>query len=639
MKFSMNSYWWTAFLSAGLVGGSFFHVETELAASSVPEEKGLSGPLSPTALAINATGEILYVACGTAPQVMVVDTSDRTVLRTWKVPEFPSGLALSADGKRLYVTCASPESAVCEVETVTGTVLRTLSAGHTALAPVLSPDGRTLYVCNRFNNEVVFFDLKTGRPARRVRVAREPVAEALTRDGRFLLVANHLHNSRADLEVVAATVSVIDTTRGKVTKELKLPNGSGLLRGVAVSPDGKFAAVTHQISRFHLPTTQIERGWINNNALSLIYLEGMKLVNTVLLDTIDRGAANPWATAWTEDGARILVTHAGTHELSVINAPALLAKLARLPESVDPTARPDYTVASHVAADVPQDLSFLVGLRRRIPWPDADRGPRALVVAGSKVYVANYFSDSLSLIDWQNENQPPASLALRPAGGMSLERRGELCFNDATLSFQGWQSCASCHSSDARMDGLNWDNLNDGIGNPKNVKSLLWAPATPPSMALGVRANAEVAVRAGIRHSLFTVQPETVATAIVAYLKSLQPLPSPYRVQGGLSPAAERGERLFRSESVGCADCHRPPLYTDGKLHDVGTRNGDDQPQDRFDTPTLVEAWRTAPYLHDGSALTVRDVLTSRNPKKRHGDVSDLTEEQLSDLILYVLSL
>ena len=50
---------------------------------------------------------------------------------------------------------------------------------------------------------------------------------------------------------------------------------------------------------------------------------------------------------------------------------------------------------------------------------------------------------------------------------MTEERRGEMLFNDATLCFQRWQSCSSCHP-DARADGLNWDLINDGIGNPKN---------------------------------------------------------------------------------------------------------------------------------------------------------------------------
>src|SRR5262249_39044459 len=141
----------------------------------------------------------------------------------------------------------------------------------------------------------------------------------------------------------------------------------------------------------------------------------------------------------------------------------------------------------------------------------------------------------------------------------------------AQLCFQGWQSCASCHDADGRTDALNWDLLNDGVANPKNTRNLLRAHQSGPAMALGVRTNAQAAVRAGIHHILFTEQSEEVAEAIDAYLKSLQPVPSPHLVNGVLSSSAQRGEQLFKSTQTGCAVCHPPPLFTDGKGHDVGT--------------------------------------------------------------------
>jgi len=90
---------------------------------------------------------------------------------------------------------------------------------------------------------------------------------------------------------------------------------------------------------------------------------------------------------------------------------------------------------------------------------------------------------------------------------------------------------------------------------------------------------------------------------------------------------------------VGCSDCHKGALCTDLKLHDVGTVGKFDKPDDRFDTPSLVEAWRTAPYLHDGRADSVREVVTSCNPNNEHGKTSHLNKSQLDDLIEYVLSL
>ena len=80
-----------------------------------------------------------------------------------------------------------------------------------------------------------------------------------------------------------------------------------------------------------------------------------------------------------------------------------------------------------------------------------------------------------------------------------------------------------------------------GAANPWAV-SLLLAHQTPPSMWLGVRTNAEIAVRAGLRYILFTEQPDSVAQAIDDYLKSLRLVPSPRLVEGKLSARAERGE-------------------------------------------------------------------------------------------------
>jgi YVTN family beta-propeller protein len=608
--------------------------------------------LSPTAVAATPEGKWLFVACATGKQIVAFDVARGTVAKSVPLPDAPSGLALSPDGARLYVTCAAPQSHVSVLDAASGKVLATLPAGHTAMAPVLSGDGKTLFVCNRFNNDVSAIDLQTGREQSRIPVQREPVAADITRDGRFLLVANHLHTGRADAKHVAAVISVIETASRKVIKELSLPDGSGLLNDLRVSPDGKYAVVTHLLPRFRLPATQLDRGWMNSNAATIIDLARMEVLNTFLLDNIDRGAANPWGIAWSADGATLLIAHAGSHEVSVVDFPATLAKLAKVPAALDGSKPVDPFSASHVQADVPNDLAFLVGLRHRVKLPQNDLGPRAVVVLGQRAYVANYFSDSLSLLDLGSPQSKPQSIPLSPelAGGgagrlsspldrMTPARKGEFYFHDAGICFQGWQSCASCHPGQARVDGLNWDLLNDGIGNPKNTKSLLLSHRTPPAMSMGVRETAETAVRAGIRHILFAVQPEEVAAAIDEYLKSLTPVPSPHLVNGRLSDSARRGEKLFKDRRVGCATCHPLALFTDLQTYDVGTRGRLDQRSDRFDTPTLIEAWRTAPYLHDGTAATMREVLTSGNPHDEHGKTAHLTPRQLDDLAAYVLSL
>ena len=447
----------------------------------------------------------------------------------------------------------------------------------------------------------------------------------VTPDGRSVYVLNLLPNDRSDADDVAAAVTVIDTATNQPT-EIRLPNGSSSVRGICISPDGKYAYVVHVLSRYTMPTTQLDRGWMNTNALSILDAANRKLVNTVLLDDVDLGAAVPWGVATTADGKTICVSHSGTHELSVIDAAGLMAKLSKA-----------------VAADVPNELSFLVGVRERIKLPG--NGPRGLAIVGSTAYVADYFTDTLDIVDFgqgvpHSADTPPriASIALGPKPQWSVARRGESLFHDATVCFQHWQSCASCHP-DARVDGFNWDLMNDGLGNPKNTRNMLMVHRSAPAMALGVRESAEAGVRAGITHILFAVRPEADAKAMDEYLKGLKPTPSPHLIDGKLSEAAERGKQIFFDPKVGCAECHPVPLYTDMKIHDVGSRGKYDKPGDKFNTPRLIEAWRTAPYMHDGRYVDMKELLTKGNRDAKHGNTHGLSDKDIDDLVEFVLSL
>jgi YVTN family beta-propeller protein len=593
--------------------------------------------LSPTSLVASHDGTSLFIACTTANRVLHLDLRKRRIVATFKMPSPPTGLAISSNSRTLFVACSAPESRICVIDLLTGKIVDQIPGGHTSTAPVIAPNDQTLFVCNRFNNDISVIDLQAKTETRRIPVKREPVAAALTKDGEFLLVANLLPAGRADSETVSSVVSVVDWKAQKVIKDISLPDGGTELNDIKVSPDGNYAVATHLLARYHLPADQVERGWMNANAFTIIDVSRMEILNTILLDDTDSGAANPWGITWSADGRVLVVTHAGTHEVSVIDFPGLLAKLQGLPVTLNHPLADNYGTSARVQSDVPNDLTFLSGLRKRVRLPNEDRGPRAVAMIGAKVYVANYFSDTLTVVDISQDIPVTESIPLGPKHAMSLAHQGELYFNDASLCYQGWQSCSSCHPSDARVDGLNWDLPNDGIGNPKNTKSLLFSFQTPPCMSLGVRTNASAAVMAGIRNILFTKPHEDVAAAIDEYLKSLKPVPSPYLVHGNLSKAAKRGERLF--VKAGCADCHLPGLYTDLHPHDVGTRDAYDGTADKFYTPTLIEVWRTAPYLHDGAATTILDVLTTCNHNGLHGNVPSLSHQEVEDLSAYVLSL
>jgi len=623
--------------------GLFFFGVLLIAASCLTtcESASAQERLCPAAVVADPQGKTLYIAEAAAKQIAVFDTDRTEVVATIPIGAKPTGLALSGNGKLLYVTCADPEGTVCIIETDAAKIVKRLPAGCGAQSPVLSPDGKTLYVCNRFDNSVSVISTEQRKEIKSIHALREPVAADITPDGRWLFVGNHLPHGPATGDSVACNISVIDARRQAFEIDIALPNGATGLQGIAVSPDGTFVFVSHVLARYTVPTTQLERGWINTNAVSIIDARYRTLLETFLLDDVDRGAANPWAVAFTSDGKLLCVTHAGTHELSVIEMRPLIEKIFAYrrrnrirSDRFTAATYSSYDLGDGNVSNIPNELSFLYGIRERITLPG--KGARSLAIVGRQAYVGEYFTDSVALVDiTEDSRHKTSSFRLGPQTPMTAEQRGEMLFNDADLCFQGWQSCTSCHPSDARADALNWDLLNDGMGNPKNTKSLLLSHRTPPSMITGVRENAELAVRAGIRHIQFAVRPEQEAAAIDEYLKSLKPVPSPHLVEGKLSESAQRGRKVFRK--AGCLSCHTPPLLTNLQKYDVGTGQG--MEKDRlFDTPSLVEIWRTAPYLYDGRAATIKDVLTTHNPNDTHGRTSNLSESEIEDLAEFVLS-
>jgi YVTN family beta-propeller protein len=568
--------------------------------------------LSPVAVAADTADGLVYVALHTARRIAVVDAASEQFLRSIALPGPPSGLCLDASGSRLYVAAGGVEGKIYVIDTATGALLAAWPAGHTPISPLLAPDGATLYVCNRFNDDVSCIAVATGETVARVAVEREPHAAAISADGTRLFVANLLPTGPATSANIAAHVTVINTTTRAVAGTIPLPTGSHSLRGMCMAPGGGALYVSHILSRYYAPTTQVTRGWMNTNALTVINPATAARVNTILLDDLNQGAPNPWGVACSPDGAWLCVAHAGNHEISAINRSAFEAKLAATP------------------GDASTDLTWLAGLRTRIPL--GGNGPRGLAVAAGKLFAAQYFSDSLGIADLPGTGSPAGrDLTVGWRKPPDAVRLGEMYYNDATLCLQQWQSCASCHP-DARADGLNWDLLNDGFGNPKNTKSHLASIATPPAMATGIRANAQVAVRAGLRYIQFVNRDESFAVAIDAYLTALEPVPSPYLVNGRLSPAAANGQAHFQTAK--CATCHSGPAFTDLKQYNMGTGIGREAGW-AFDTPTLLENWRSAPFMHDGRAATLRDVIVT----ERHGDATGLAPAEIDELILYLQSL
>ncbi|MDA2928038.1 c-type cytochrome, partial [Acidobacteria bacterium AH-259-G07] len=332
-----------------------------------------------------------------------------------------------------------------------------------------------------------------------------------------------------------------------------------------------------------------------------------------------------------QDGKQLWVALSGTHELAVIDLPGVLKRVREFNR-----ARKMEKTKADSSVYVEQtytDLRFLEGLSRRVKL--GGNGPRAMAISAGRLFAGMYFSETLESIDLQNPEAGSQSIALSSEKPMTAIRRGELLFHDASIAFQNWQSCSTCHQ-DGRSDGLNWDLTNDGVGNTKNTKSLLFAGKTPPMTMTGMLASLEKCVRFELKTILFTTLPDEDAQAIVSYLKSLRPVASPHLENGKQTASTLRGKEIFRKAK--CANCHKGEYFTSMEKKNLGTHVLGDQHRS-FDVPTLREVWRTAPYLHHGRAATIREVIREFNPQDRHGEVSKLSDQEIIDLVNYVLSL
>ena len=579
--------------------------------------------LSPSALAVGGGGKVLYVVCETAENIQVFDTDAEKVIARYPV-EKVTDLALSPDQSRLFATAGGFNGTLHEIDVKSGRIIRSLPAGHTPLAPVISADGKTLYYCNRFSRadqtDVQEVNLASGKVTSSAKAIREPVTMRLSKDGGTLWVVNHLPLMAANVKQVFTSLCVYKSDTLEKLATLDLPAGSFAVRGSAMSVDGKYFFVSHTIGRFTVPTTHLDRGWINTSAVSIFDVAGRTYMNTVLLDDTVQGAANPWGIGISQDDAWLCVNASGTHELIAINVKEMMKRLAAVKNP----------------REVVNDLAFLYGAKTRIPL--VGQGARALAVSGAKVYSAMRFSDSLNVVElWDDGPGAAVALPLGVQRAADPVRSGEMAFNDASCCYQHWQSCASCHH-DTRSDGTNWDLMNDGIGNPKQSRSLLYTHKTSPVMITGIRPSAEVAVLKGFTMIQFHEVTEERLDAVNAYLKSLEPVPSPYLTPGGkLTESALRGKVIFEGKAE-CAKCHVPPYYGDKKKYTFGL--GSDADRDReFVTPILIEVWRTAPYMYDGRAVSMREVITTDNTNNRHGNTKGLTPKEVDDLVTYVNSL
>jgi cytochrome c peroxidase len=289
--------------------------------------------------------------------------------------------------------------------------------------------------------------------------------------------------------------------------------------------------------------------------------------------------------------------------------------------------------------------------------------------------------------------RPPA----RVIGNAALVALGRDLFFDPVISASGQTACATCHRPE-RGFASNEPRSKGDSGRPtqRRTQTLLGiGHARPPFDWDGRHATLEAQAISSIgtgSMSMFATPHEVkvddivarlrgnqryvaafakalpgapinldnIVIALAAFERTIEPGVAPFDrwVAGdetAISDAAKRGFVLFHTEAA-CAGCHHGWRFTDDAFHDVGTSTtdlgrgrelkSDPRMQFAFKTPTLRSVALRAPYLHDGSAASLRDVVDlyvrggierpSRSPMI---NPFDLTEQERDDLVAFMETL
>ena len=268
------------------------------------------------------------------------------------------------------------------------------------------------------------------------------------------------------------------------------------------------------------------------------------------------------------------------------------------------------------------------------------------------VIVNNILDETISLIDGNNPSLID-NIKVTEWDTSTQLIQGQRLFNnsdDTRLAKDQWIACATCHF-DGGNDGTSWF-FPDG---KRNTPSLFNAARTAPfhwKGDLDEVQDVEFTIQdlmAG--HGLSGGQPNCTPNcaqdkknadrsqdldALAAYINTLQfPLAISQENFFGDTESYQNGKTIFENPKTKCIMCHAGPNYTDNENHiiDLISPGGLGQ---SINTPSLLGLRNSAPYLHNGSAETLKDVLLLSQQSEKHGNVSDLSTPDIEDLILFL---
>jgi YVTN family beta-propeller protein len=574
---------------------------------------------------VTPDGSRLLVANSDNGTVTVVDLARREVLHEVAVGDKPEGVTWIGNGP-LALVPVYREDQVVFVDAEAGKVVARLPVPNEPYGIVATRDGKQAYVTHEYPGTVSEIDVEARKVVRQMKAGNMIRGLALSPDEKRLYVT----------EFYTAHLIALDRGGGKVVDSWKGRSLDNLCRNVVIHPRRPKAYMPHIRSKIEV----IDGGGSIFPHLTVYSLGPPDMTerrNTVSLDTYNAVyvVTNPWEAALSPDGKRLYTIYAGTNDMNVS-------------EVLDD----DYKEVER--------LGFAVGV---------GQNPRAVRVSpdGKFVYIANALDFDVTVHDAASMRVQAHIKLCKPPKSPEWVR-GKVLFSTANrpLSGRRWIACSSCHP-DGHSDSRVWHNPEGLRKTPAffglaHTHPLHWSADRDEVQDFEYTIRGRLMQGPGLLRG--SIKPkrgydpveleEHLAgrsedlDALAVYTNSFDFTLSPHiPAPGKLSPEAQRGKTLFFDATVACASCHSGPYYSDSSLkkpfnlHDVGT-GADDRSEKmgpKYDTPTLLGVYRTAPYLHHGKAATLRDVLTTCNRGDRHGKTSHLRENDIDDLVAFLVSL
>ena len=618
---------------------------------AVATDRTAQAPQRSSAIAVDAENRV-WVVNPDNDTVSVFDTQNYQMLAEIATGKSPRQVAIAANGD-IWVSNKFDAS----LSVISGTHLSevqriTLPRASQPHGLLISPVNNVVYVVLEASGELFQLHAGTGEILHRLALGPHIRHLALSDTTNNLLVSRFItpalpgeSSFSVETSSQGGEVLVVNTLNMKLEKTISLRysdkvnnavQGSGVpnyLSAPAISPDGKEAWV---------PSKQdnITRGMARNGE----HLDFQNTVRAVSSNINLLNVSENYSRRIDHDNAS-LASAAVFHPSGVYLFVAL------------ETSREVAVINAFSGAEL-----FRIAV---------ERAPQGLAVSanGETLYVQNYMSRSVSFVDLENLLQlgefSSSQQHVRSTNTEALAAQvllGKQLFYDAAddrLARDNYMSCATCHN-DGGGDGRVWDlsGFGEGLRNTIDLNGraamsqgfLHWSGnfdelqdfenqirllaggtglMTDAQFSEGTRSEALGDNKAGVSEHL---------DALAAYVSSLEHFAeSPYRTQNGaLTSEALAGRAVFIERQ--CANCHGGPHFTNSgtaNLMDVGTVVAESGKRlggslMGIDIPTLRDVWKSAPYLHNGRAMSLAEAIVAHQVSEIVG--SEIVDAEIVDV-------